>query len=157
MKRKEMISMDYIKEIRKRLGHDPIILCACGCLIFNEKGQVLLQKRRDNGLWGNPGGCMELGETIYETAIREIREETNLTVSNLELFHIYSGENQHYIYPNMDEVYFVNIIFKTTEYYGELKSDRESLELKFFDLDDLPTDITKPFEVVKKDLEKSHF
>lgn len=34
MKRKEMISMDYIKEIRKRLGHDPIILCACGCLIF---------------------------------------------------------------------------------------------------------------------------
>ena len=68
--------MGYVGEIRKLIGNKPLILCACGCLIFNEENKVLLQRRKDNGLWGNPGGCMEFGETIYETAIREVQEET---------------------------------------------------------------------------------
>ena len=148
--------MEYIKNLRKSIGHDPILICACGCLIFNELGQVLLQKRNDDNLWGNPGGCMELGETIYETVIREIKEETNLDINknNLKLFNIYSGENQHHIYPSKDEVYIVNIIFETTIIEGDLKIDSESKELKFFDLNNLPSNITKPFEAVKKDLIK---
>lgn len=146
--------MEYIKEMRKLVGHKPIMLCACGCLIFNEKGQVLLQKRSDDNLWGNPGGTMELGETIYETIIREIKEETNLEIKaeNLKIFNIYSGEEQHHIYPNKDEVYFVNIIFETNKYYDEIKSDSESIELKFFDISKIPSNITKPFESVLRDL-----
>lgn len=146
--------MEYIKKLRKSIGHDPILMCACGCLIFNEKGQVLLQKRSDDNLWGNPGGSMELGETIYETVIREIKEEINLDIkkNDLKIFNIYSGEEQHHIYPNNDEVYFVNIIFETNIIEGNLKIDSESKELKFFDLDNLPSNITKPFESVKKDL-----
>jgi len=146
--------MEYIKEMRKIVGHKPIMLCACGCLIFNEKGQVLLQKRSDDNLWGNPGGTMELGETIYETIIREIKEETNLEIKaeNLKIFNIYSGEEQHHIYPNKDEVYFVNIIFETNKYYDEIKSDSESIELKFFDISKIPSNITKPFESVLRDL-----
>ncbi len=147
--------MEYIKVIRKAVGHAPIMICACGCLIFNEKGQVLLQRRSDDGLWGNPGGSMDLGETIYETIIREIKEETNLEIEkeNLKIFNIYSGEEQHHIYPNNDEVYFVNIIFETDVYRGTVKSDSESYELKFFDIDKLPSDITKPFRSVAKDLQ----
>ena len=151
--------MEYIKMMRKYVGHSPIMICACGCLIFNDKGQVLLQKRSDDGLWGNPGGSMDLGETIetiYETIIREIKEETNLHIKkeNLKVFNIYSGEEQHHIYPNKDEVYFVNIIFETHIYNGEIVSDFESYELKFFDLDKLPSNITKPFESVSKDLKE---
>lgn len=56
---------------------------------------------------------MNLGETIYETVKREIYEETGLEINELEIFNIYSGEEQHHIYPNGDEVYYVNIIFKT--------------------------------------------
>lgn len=132
------------------------LICACGCLIFNDKGQVLLQKRSDDGLWGNPGGSMDLGETIYETIIREIKEETNLNIKkeNLKIFNIFSGEEQHHIYPNKDEVYFVNIIFETNIYNGEIVSDSESYELKFFDIDKLPSNITKPFESVSKDLKE---
>lgn len=151
--------MEYIKKIRKYIGHDPIMMCACGCLIFNEKGQVLLQKRSDDNLWGNPGGSMDLGETIYETVIREIKEETNLDIKaeNLKIFNIYSGEEQHHIYPNEDEVYFVNIIFETTNYTGNIKTDFESVELQFFDLDNLPTNITKPFIPIARDLKKRTF
>ena len=146
--------MEYIKKLRKFIGHDPIMMCACGCLIFNDKGQVLLQRRSDDNLWGNPGGSMDLGETIYETIIREVKEETNLEIrqEDLEIFNIYSGEEQHHIYPNDDEVYFVNIIFKTNTYYGEIKCDSESYELKFFDLDKLPSNVTKPFESVLRDM-----
>ena len=146
--------MDYIKELRKHIVHSPIMMCACGCLIFNENNQVLLQKRSDDNLWGNPGGSMDLGETIYDTVIREIKEETNLDIKkeNLKIFNIYSGEEQHHIYPNKDEVYFVNIIFEIHKYSGDIVSDIESKELKFFDIDKLPNNITKPFETVAIDL-----
>lgn len=146
--------MEYIKKLRKAIGHEPIIICACGCLIFNENGQLLLQRRSDDNLWGNPGGSMELGETIYDTVIREIKEETNIEIkqSDLKIFNIYSGEEQHHIYPNDDEAYFVNIIFETHIMNFNLKVDSESKELKFFDLDNLPSNITKPFESVKRDL-----
>ena len=86
--------MDYIMNLRKLVGHKPLMSVGIGCLIFDDKGRVLLQKRSDDNLWGNPGGSMNLGETIYETAKREIYEETGLEISykDLELFNIYSGE-----------------------------------------------------------------
>ena len=148
--------MGYILELRKLIGHRPILACACGCLIFNEKKQVLLQKRSDDNLWGNPGGTMEPGETIYDTVIREIKEETNLDIEqeDLKIFNIYSGEEQHHVYPNQDEIYFVNIIFEVHKVSGTLKNDNESVELKYFDISNLLENITKPFESVKKDLLK---
>lgn len=146
--------MNYIKKLRQSIGHEPIILCSCGCLIFNNQRQVLLQKRSDDNLWGNPGGTMELGETIYDTIIREIKEETNLNIKkeNLKIFNIYSGEEQHHIYPNKDEAYFVNIIFETDVIEGDLLKDSESKELKFFDISELPSNVTKPFQCVRRDL-----
>lgn len=147
--------MEYIKMIRKFIGHNPLILCTCGCLIFNEENRILLQRRTDNGLCGNPGGLMDLGETIYETVIREIKEETGLDIKkeNLKIFNIYSGEEQHYIYPNDDEVYFVNIIFEIYKYSGMIAKNDESYELKFFDIDNLPLNVTKSFKCVAKDLQ----
>lgn len=148
--------MDYIKYLREMIGHKPVNLVGSGCLIFNEKGQVLLQRRSEDGLWGNVGGLMELGETIYENVIREVKEETNLDIrqEDLKLFNIYSGEGQHYFYPNGDEVHLVNIMFETHKVSGKMKLDHESLELKYFDLDKLPTDTVKAFKEVKADLEK---
>lgn len=147
--------MDYIKDLRSLIGNKPIILSVCGCLIFDEFGKVLLQKRSDNNLFGNPGGCMELGETIEECVKREVLEETGLVISDLELFKIYSGNDQHHIYPNGDEVYFVNIIFKTSKYTGVLKKHNlESLEIKFVDINNLPKNLTPPFVPVAKDLRK---
>ena len=83
--------VSYVKELRKFVGHAPLLICVCGCLIFNEHGQVLLQRRTDDDLWGNPGGSMELGETIYETIKREIKEETNLDLDfeSLKIFNKY--------------------------------------------------------------------
>lgn len=51
---------------------------SCGCIIV-EKGKVLLVKQT-KGHWGFPKGHVEKGETEQETAIREVKEETNIDV-----------------------------------------------------------------------------
>jgi len=144
-------------DMRKLVGKRPLVVCGAGCLIFNKEGRVLLQRRDDDNLWGNPGGSVDLGETIYDTVIREVLEETGLEIyeGDLELFNIYSGEDQHHIYSNGDELYGVNIVFKTNKYSGHLEArDGESKELKFFDIKDIPNDIIKPFIPVVRDLQK---
>ncbi|MBR3254647.1 MAG: NUDIX domain-containing protein [Clostridia bacterium] len=51
---------------------------SCGCIII-DGGKVLLVQQT-KGLWGFPKGHVEAGETEIETAIREVKEETNLDV-----------------------------------------------------------------------------
>lgn len=52
---------------------------SCGAIIFNNKNEVLLIQQ-NSGNWGFPKGHMEKGETEIQTAIREIKEETNLDI-----------------------------------------------------------------------------
>ena len=68
--------MGYIIDLRKLVGHRPLLMPAGCVLIVNDKKQLLLQKRADNGYWAYPGGAMELGESFEECAIREALEET---------------------------------------------------------------------------------
>ncbi|WP_311224460.1 NUDIX domain-containing protein [Bacillus sp. AG4(2022)] len=91
--------MDYIKTIRKWIGHETLFTVGCGVIIENE-GKILLQHRTDEDNWCIPGGVMELGETFEKTAKRETFEETGLEVQELELFGIYSGEKCFVEYPN---------------------------------------------------------
>ena len=53
----------YIREMRKYVGHAPVMSCACGVIVESSDGEILLQKRRDNGHWAIIGGAMEMGET----------------------------------------------------------------------------------------------
>lgn len=146
--------MGYISDVRKFVGHAPIMCTGVGAIIYNKEGKILLQKRSDSGQWGNPGGAMELGETVLETLKREIKEETSLEIENPEFFAIYSGENEHAIYPNGDEVYYTNVIYKVEDYTGDLQKDEESEELRFFSLDEVPDDITPTLKSIVKDLKK---
>lgn len=130
---------------------------AAGVIILDEKNRVLLQLRTDNNKWCIPGGCMELGETAEETAKREVLEETNLVVEELSLFNVYSGEEQHWTYPDGNEVYFINIAYITNRFKGFMKVDRvESKELKFFEVENLPKEITPSNKPILSDV-KSRF
>lgn len=82
---------------------------------------------------------MELNEDIRETAIRELREETGLIATKLELIDVLSGKDYYFKYPNGDKLCNVIVLFKVINYSGTLKiSDDESKDLKFFSLDSLP-------------------
>ena len=115
-------------------------------IIVNDKGQILLQSRTDNDRWGLPGGCQELGERFEDTVIREVKEETNLDISedNLELIAIVSGNSRRNEYPNGDVVINNTALYCVKNYSGDLKWDSESKDMKFFDLDNLPVNQNDP-------------
>lgn len=135
---------NYITEMRKDVGHAPLIVISCGIIIENDKGEILLQKRRDNGLWALIGGSMEIGEKFIEVVKREAFEEAGIEIKKLTLFGIYSGEDGFIIYPNGDICYGTGIIFKTTAYSGEIRDNtEEAVEHRFFDKTNLPDNINK--------------
>lgn len=131
--------MSYISSLRKYVGHNPIIGIGATTLVFNKDKELLLNLRSDTNSWGIPGGSMELYEDIKETAIRELKEEAGIIANNLELVDVLSGKDYYFEYPNGDKMCTVIVLFKVIDYSGEVKvSDRESKELKFFPLTNLP-------------------
>jgi len=131
--------MGYIMDLRKYVGHEPLIGIGATTLVFNDKKELLLNLRSDTNTWGIPGGSMELHETIEETAGRELKEETGISADKLELVAVLSGDEYYFEYPNGDKLFTVIVLFKVLNYSGEIKvSDDESKQLKFFKLDALP-------------------
>lgn len=136
---------DYVKFLREHVGHAPIQLCSAGVLVENENGEILLQLRADNHCWSLSGGAVELGESTEEAAKRELFEETGLIADELVLFSVFSGEQQHYIYPNGDEVHLIITLYLCRKYHGTLQGQQaEVSELRFFPIDALPEAISPP-------------
>ena len=77
--------MDYLKELRKRTDHMPLVLPHSVVILFNEKGEVLLEERADDGFFDFPGGGIDLKESAEDAARRELKEETGLIADELTL------------------------------------------------------------------------
>ena len=152
--------MGYILDLRKELGSRPLITAGAGVIIINDKNEILLGKRTDNGYWDYPAGSMEIGESFEECARREVFEETGLTCGKLEYFMELSGEDTFYEYPNGDQVYLAVIIYICRDFSGELKVQEEEVyEQRFFPIDRLPKIPplkikTRIFESIKEFLNK---
>ncbi|KRF03322.1 NTP pyrophosphohydrolase [Paenibacillus sp. Soil766] len=143
-------NQNYIRFIREKVGNDLIFLNFSGGIIYNEKNEVLLQKRGDRNAWGFPGGAMELGESAEETAIREIFEETGLTVNVEHLIGIYTKYFEKY--PNGGEAQTISFFFQCKPVSGELIADgTESLEVRYFSVEDFPPLFNKQHEDALKD------
>ena len=107
--------------------------------LYDHKKGILFEKRSDNGKWCVPGGGLELGENQDDGLFREVKEETNLDIYDPILYTIRA--NVHMIYPNIDEVYYTDIVYLVTKYSGDLKPDKESVRLEWFNINNLPDDI----------------
>jgi len=140
--------MEYVREMRKLIGHAPLLLVGAAVLVMRE-GRLLMLRRTDNQAWGIPGGALEPGERLEETALRETCEETGLEVGKLELFDVFSGSELYYRYPNGDEVYNVSAVYLAGEVQGEIcLNQEEHSEYRYFDLQELPQDVSPPIRVV---------
>ena len=145
----------YIMDLRKIVGHRPLLQVGASVILEDKQGRVLLQKRTDNHCWGYPGGSAELDERVEDAAARELFEETGLTANHLELFGVFSGKELHYVYPNGDEVSNVDIVFLCRDYSGSLRLDaEESEDLCFFEAGQLPVNLSPPIVLPLRTLEK---
>ncbi len=142
--------MDYISYVRQMVGHAPLIMVGAGVAVFDPAGRLLLQRRADSGEWALSGGFMELGESIEDTARREVFEETGLTLTNLKLLTVFSKPVK--TLPNGDQVQVVHVIYTSQTPEGDLKTQAEEvLELRYFDLGDLPEAVFEPHRALLKE------
>ncbi|MFD1019720.1 NUDIX hydrolase [Thalassobacillus hwangdonensis] len=151
--------MEYYKYLRQYVGQQPIILPGSVVIILNEHSEVLLQKRTE-GCWGLPGGLMDLGESYEQVAIREVYEETGLTINGLKLLNVFSGADYYLKVQNGDELYSVTAVYYTNDVSGELNIDySESEKMQYFPLHNLPNGLTDEYRGFIEEylnLEKAH-
>ncbi|XEC94488.1 NUDIX domain-containing protein [Paenibacillus tarimensis] len=116
--------------------------CHKACFLRCEKYfYIFVSKcpKRKDGNWGLPGGLMEPGESLEETATREVYEETGLTLNRLTMLELFSGPELYLKLKNGDELYSVTAMYLCNDYRGELVSDStESHEVRFFDVGKFP-------------------
>lgn len=128
---------------RREYAHDPhapepnSLVVAASAVVVDDEGRLLLHRRSDNAQWSIPGGAMELGERIAETAIREVREETGLEVDISQLVGIYSDPGHVVAYSDGEVRQQFSICFACRVVGGQEATSDESLEVAFFPPDQI--------------------
>ena len=119
-----MITLE--RELSRVIG----LRMSVSAVIFDRQGRLLLQQRSDGGQWGLPGGSVEIGESLHDAVIREVDEETGLTVTPGRLVGLYSSpEFQIVRYPDGNSWHYVNACFECRVRGGTLTTCDETLAL----------------------------
>ncbi|HZT66735.1 MAG TPA: NUDIX domain-containing protein [Acidimicrobiales bacterium] len=104
---------------------------AASAVILDDDGRVLLHRRADNGLWSLPGGVMEIGESIGECIVREVREETGLDIEPTAVIGVYSNPNHVIEYANGEVRQQFSVCFRCRVVSGDLAPSEESTALRW--------------------------
>ncbi|WP_055701634.1 MULTISPECIES: NUDIX domain-containing protein [Streptomyces] len=113
------------------------LVVAASAVVTDEHGRVLLQRRRDNGLWALPGGGMDMDDSLPGTAVREVREETGLDVEITGLVGTYTDPRHVIAYADGEVRRQFNVCFTARVIGGDLAISDESTELRFVAADEL--------------------
>jgi ADP-ribose pyrophosphatase YjhB (NUDIX family) len=100
-----------------------------------------MQRRADSGNWSLPGGVMEIGESIGQAVIREVREETGIDVELTGVLGIYTDPAQIIAYDDGEVRQEFVIACTARAVGGTLRGSDESTEVRFVDpaeFDELP-------------------
>lgn len=137
--------MDYFKILRKKLGHQQLILPSVSCAIFSEE-KILLVKDKVQEVWYLPSGLQNLDESITQTAQREMKEELSIDIEVKDLVAVYSSSDWIKEFPNGDILQSLLFLFtvKGNVDPEDIQIQREELlDFEFFGLNSLPLKMTK--------------
>ena len=127
-----MAISDYLLRLRRKVGHDLVLLPAVCVLIWDDDGRLLLMREAETGRWQTVGGMIDPDESPGSAAVREAAEETGLTVRLERLRTALGGPGYRVHYPNGDLCSYVSVVFDATVVSGELAGDDEVAELRWY-------------------------
>ncbi|MEU5160973.1 NUDIX domain-containing protein [Streptomyces sp. NPDC020875] len=113
------------------------MVVAASAVVTDDRGRILLQRRRDNDLWALPGGGMDLGDSLPGAAVREVEEETGLKVEITGLVGTYTDPRHIIAYADGEIRRQFNVCFRARVVGGSLAISDESTELRFVHPDEL--------------------
>jgi 8-oxo-dGTP pyrophosphatase MutT (NUDIX family) len=134
-----MAASTYIRDMRKKIGHDLLLIPCVAAVITDHEGRILLQEKSDGEAWSLPAGGIEPGESPEIAVIREVLEETGLHVTVQGILGVFGGADFRYEYPNMDKVEYTVILYRCKA-IGEsaYPKDAETVSLAYFTEQDMP-------------------
>jgi len=115
------------------------LVVAVSVVVTNDAREILLHRRSDNELWSVPGGAMELGESISQAVMREVKEETGFAVEVERLVGIYSDPGHIVAYSDGEVRQQFSICFACRVVGGDFAESDESLDVRFF----TPADVSR--------------
>ncbi|WP_434741115.1 NUDIX hydrolase [Micromonospora sp. SH-82] len=126
---------DYIAGLRKHVGHELVYVPSVSAVIVDE-GRILLGKRSDDGRWSLISGFVDPGEQPATAVVREVAEETGVTVAPQRLTSVVSHTHR---YPNGDLCEILNLAWRCRLLAGVARvNDDESEAVEWFPLERLP-------------------
>ncbi|RSN12289.1 NUDIX hydrolase [Streptomyces sp. WAC 05977] len=118
------------------------IAVAVSAFIQDDEGRILMIRRTDNDLYSIPGGQLELGETLSQAAVREVREETGIVCEVTGVIGLYSNPNHVIAYDDGEVRQEFSICFCATPVSGDLRTSSESKEVLW-----VPVDLMKDINI----------
>jgi ADP-ribose pyrophosphatase YjhB (NUDIX family) len=124
--------------------HDPSapeansLVVGSSAIVADGHERILLQRRSDSGNWALPGGVMDIGETLAQSAVREVKEETGFDVRIDRIVGIYSDPSHVFAYDDGEVRQEFSICFACTIIGGALQVSNESTAVDFFPAAQLP-------------------
>ncbi|MFV0458444.1 MAG: NUDIX hydrolase [Actinomycetales bacterium] len=105
--------------------------------VLDAHGRVLLIRRTDNDAWALPGGGHEIGESIADTVVREVREETGYLVEVESLIGTYTDPGHVIGYDDGEVRQQFALAFRARLCGGTARTSSESREVRWVDPQDL--------------------
>ena len=132
-------------------------------VILERNGEILLGMRhpdpnkadsafRSSGEWCLPGGKLEWGEAFEDGAVREVKEETGITIKDPQVISVHNCKNEY--------AHFMTVGMVTNEWEGEAKimEPDEIVEWRWFNINNLPFPRYFPsFEVIENYLQNKFY
>ena len=125
------------------------VVPAVTAFVRDSHGRILMERRTDNGRWGLPGGTHQPGESITQTVIREVAEETGLVVAVDRMVGIYTNPRRVIAFSDGEVRQEFSMCFAAHVVSGELRKSSESFEVswiapeRFGQLDIAPTTLMR--------------
>lgn len=108
-------------------------------VVRNAQGSILLIHKTDNGLWALPGGGHDVGESVEQTVVREVDEETGIAVVVEDIVGLYTDPQHVIAYDDGEVRQQFSICFHARPVGGSLRISSESKEVRWVSPADLDT------------------